>query len=63
MTRRKHKDVEVLMDAGISTMARRATKRANAGQIDYKEMSLIIGCAMRWENLKRQLGVHKPEGV
>jgi hypothetical protein len=63
MTRgaRTRLEIEALMDKGIAFMVRDAAKRAKAGQSNHKEMLLIIGCAMRWVNLKRQLGIHAPE--
>jgi hypothetical protein len=53
--------IEALMNEGITVMVQAATKRAEAGKIDHREFAMIIRCAMRWENLKRQLGIHAPE--
>jgi hypothetical protein len=50
-------DIETMMDEGISFMVQEAAKRSKAGQINHREFTQVINCALRWESLKRQLGI------
>jgi hypothetical protein len=50
-------DIEAMMEEGISFMVQEAAKRSKAGQINHREFTQVINCALRWESLKHQLGI------
>jgi hypothetical protein len=50
------------MEKCMDFMLRRAARGLEeGGRIDYKEMSMVLGCAERWQKLKRRLHPYEPQ--
>jgi hypothetical protein len=49
------------MEKCMDFMLRRVARGLEeGGRLDYKEMSMVLGCAERWQRLKCRLHPHEP---